>query len=219
MRMRTSQAVFLTVFLFAIVASYPTVVHAEKVIENVFASVTLDGKKIGQIQFTLTSGPTGEVEELRTNASISVFGVNLYTFSQHLHEVWRNNSLQSLRSDADDNGTDEKVRVTRDGNTLNATRNDKPVDLHATAFPDSIWHYAVTKQTQLFNSVDLKIMNVTVTRKEETIDYVGKPTDAERFDFSGDWHATLWFGKNQRLLKAHRMIGSREIIITIDSDS
>lgn len=190
----------------------------DRIIENVFASVTLDGKKIGQIHFTLTSKPTGEVEELRTNASVSVLGIKLYNFSQHLHETWRNGTLQTLRSDADDNGKDEKVRVKRTGGDFEAVRNDKPVDLPGTVFPDSIWHYAVTRQSRLFNSVDLKIMNVTVTRKAEIVDYLGKTTPAERFDFTGDWHATLWFGKDQRLLKAHRMVGDREIVITIDSD-
>jgi hypothetical protein len=193
-------------------------VAADKIIENVFASVTLDGKKIGQIHFTLTSKPTGEIEELRTDASVSILGVKLYSFSQHLHETWRNGSLQTLRSDADDNGTDERVRVKRTGDDFDAERNNEPVDLPGTVFPDSIWHYAVTKEQRLFNSVDLKIMNVSVSRKAETIDYLGKPTPAERFDFSGDWHATLWFGNDKRLLKAHRMIGGREIIITIDSD-
>lgn len=190
----------------------------DRIIENVFASVTLDGKKIGQIHFTLTSKPTGEVEELRTNASVSVLGIKLYNFSQHLHETWRNGTLQTLRSDADDNGKDEKVRVKRTGDDFEAVRNDKPVDVPGTVFPDSIWHYAVTKQSRLFNSVDLQIMNVTVTRTAETVDYLGKPTPAERFDFAGDWQATLWFGEDQRLLKAHRMVGGREIVITIDSD-
>lgn len=189
-----------------------------KIIENVFASVTLDGRKIGNIHFTLTSKPTGEVEELRTNASVTVLGIKLYTFSQHLHETWHNGTLQTLRSDADDNGKDEKVRVKRAGDEFDAVRNEKPVELPVTVFPDSIWHYAVTKQSRLFNSVDLRIMNVSVNRKAETVDYLGKPTPAERFDFEGDWHATLWFGMNQRLLKAHRMVGDREIVITIDSD-
>ena len=205
--------------LLTVAALQPSLaVAADKIIENVFASMTLDGKKIGQIHFTLISKPTGEIEELRTNASVSVFGVKLYNFSQHLHEIWRDGTLATLRSDADDNGTDEKVRITRTGDQFDATRNDKPVELPGTLFPDSIWHYALTKQTRLFNTVDLKIMNVSVTRKAETIDYLGKPTPAERFDFSGDWHSTLWFGKNQRLLKAHRKVGGREIVITIDAD-
>jgi len=196
----------------------PSAAYAESILENVFASVSLDGKKIGQIHFTLKSSPSGEIEELRTNASVSVFGINLYSFAQHLHETWRSGELQTLRSDADDNGKDEKARVTRVSDAYKAERNDKPVALPVTVFPDSIWHYRITKEPKLFNSVDLKVMNVSVASKAETITYLGKPTQAERFDFTGDWHATLWFGTNKRLLKAHRMVGDREIEITVDSD-
>jgi hypothetical protein len=39
----------------------------------------------------------------------------------------------------------------------------------------------------------------------------------DRFDFTGDWKASLWFDdSNKRLLKAHRYINDREIIITVD---
>ena len=197
----------------------PTTGRAESVLENVFASISLDGKKIGQIHFTLKSAPTGEVEELRTNASLSVLGFKVYNFAQHLHETWRNASMQTLRSDADDNGTDEKVRVRRASARYDAERNGKPVDLPDGAFPDSIWHYVITKKSLLFNSVDLRLMKISVARKEETITHHGKSVAAERFDFTGDWVATLWYGKNQRLLKAHSTVDGRDIVIAVDADT
>lgn len=192
--------------------------RAESVVENVFASMTLDGKKIGQIHFILKSAPTGEIQELRTNASVSVLGIKVYNFAQHLHEIWNNDTMESLSSTADDNGTEEKVTVKRASDTYTAERNGKPVDLPKSAFPDSIWHYEIGEKTLLFNSVDLKLMKVTVIRKNETITLHGKSVSAERFDFSGDWKSTLWFdNKTKRLVKAHRYINGREIIITVDS--
>jgi Domain of unknown function (DUF6134) len=187
--------------------------------ENVFASVALDGKKIGQIHYTLKLLPTGEVEQIHTNTSVSFLGVKLYAFAQHLHETWRNGQLQTLRSDADDNGTDEKSRVRRVADSYAADHNGKPIDLPITVFPDSIWHYAITRQSTIFSSLDLRQLKVTVTRSDVQIDYHGKTVPAERYDFTGDWHAKLWFGKNKRLLKAHRMINDREIEITVDPES
>ena len=187
--------------------------------ENVFASVALDGKKIGQIHYTLKLTPTGEVEQIHTNTSVSVLGIKFYAFAQHLHETWRNGQLQTLRSDADDNGTDEKARVRRVADAYEANHNGTPVDLPVTAFPDSIWHYAITRQSAIFSSLDLRQLKVTVTRSDDHIDYHGTSVPAERFEFTGDWHAKLWFGKNKRLLKAHRMIGDREIVITVDPES
>jgi Domain of unknown function (DUF6134) len=193
--------------------------RADSVIENVFASMTLDGKKIGQIHFILKSAPTGEIQELRTNASVSVFGIKVYNFAQHLHETWRNDEIESLRSDADDNGTEEKISIDRAAGAFKAVRNGKPVDLPANAFPDSIWHYEIGEKTLLFNSVDLKLLKVSVKRSDETITLHGKKVHAHRLDFTGDWHATLWFGDNKRLLQAHRYVNDREIIITVDKDS
>lgn len=191
--------------------------HAESVLENIFASMSLDGKKIGQIHFVLKSAPTGEIQELRTNASVSVFGVRVYNFAQHLHEVWQNEAMESLRSDADDNGTEEKVTVKRASNAYTAERNGKSVELPANAFPDSVWHYEIGEKSLLFNSVDLKLLKVSVTKKDETITHHGKSVATDRFDFTGDWKATLWFAdENKRLLKAHRYINDREIVITVD---
>jgi len=192
--------------------------RAESVIENVFASMSLDGKKIGQIHFVLKSAPTGEIQELRTNASVSVFGIKVYNFAQHLHETWKNDEMDSLRSTADDNGTTEKVSVDRASGAYTATRNGKPVDLPAGAFPDSIWHYEIGEKTLLFNSVDLKLLKVSVKRSDETITHQGAKVLAHRLDFSGDWKATLWFGDNKRLLQAHRYVNDRQIVITVDKD-
>ena len=193
--------------------------RADSVIENVFASMSLDGKKIGQIHFVLKSAPTGEIQELRTNASVSVFGIKVYNFAQHLHEIWNNEEMDSLRSTADDNGTEEKVNVDRTAGAYTATRNAKPVELPADAFPDSIWHYEIGEKTLLFNSVDLKLLKVSVKRSDETITHHGEKVRAHRLDFSGDWKATLWFADNKRLLQAHRYVNDREIIITVDKDS
>ena len=187
--------------------------------ENVFASIALDGKKIGAIHYTLKILPTGEIEQIHTNTSVSFLGVKLYAYAQHLHETWRNGKLQTLRSDADDNGTDEKARVRRVADSYEADHNGKPVDLPITVFPDSIWHYAITQHSTIFSSLDLRQMKVHVTRTDVQIDYHGKMVPAERFDFTGDWHAKLWFGKNKRLLKAHHIINNREIEITVDPES
>lgn len=209
-----SHAFLLSCVLFLLV---PAASRADSAIENVFASMSLDGKKIGQIHFILKSAPTGEIQELRTNASVSVLGIKVYNFAQHLHEVWQSDTMESLSSNADDNGTEEKVTVKRAPNAYTAYRNGKPVNLPADAFPDSIWHYEIGEKSLLFNSVDLKLLKVAVTKKDETITHHGKSVATDRFDFTGDWKATLWFDdRNKRLLKAHRYINDREIIITVD---
>jgi hypothetical protein len=216
-QLRSRSAAWLPLLLLLLLA--PVVGRADSVHENVFASIMFDGKKIGQIHYVLKLNPTGEVEELRTHASVSMLGIKLYNFAQHLHETWRNGALQTLRSDADDNGTEEKAQVKRVSDAYEAERNGTSVDLPTTVFPDSIWHYRITKQSQIFSSVDLRTMAVSVARADDTVTLNGKSVAAERFDFTGDWQARLWYGKDRRLLKAQRSVENRSLVIVVDSDS
>jgi hypothetical protein len=50
--------------------------------EQFFASIFWDKKKIGQVHIRVTRGETGEIEELRARASVSMLGIKLYEFTQ-----------------------------------------------------------------------------------------------------------------------------------------
>ena len=61
--------------------------------EQFFASVYLDKKKIGQFHVRISRAETGEIEELRARASVSMLGVKLYEFTQDLTQTWRGGEL------------------------------------------------------------------------------------------------------------------------------
>ncbi len=61
--------------------------------QNHFASIYLDGKKIGQVHFTLRHDEKGLVEELKTRSSVSIFGIKVFYFTQHLHEIWKDGEI------------------------------------------------------------------------------------------------------------------------------
>ena len=52
--------------------------------EQFFASVLLDKKKIGQFHVRVNRAETGEIEELRARASVSMLGIRLYEFTHDL---------------------------------------------------------------------------------------------------------------------------------------
>ena len=194
----------------------PVASAAEQRHENFFASVILDGSKIGQIHYTATFGPDGDVEELRTKVSVSVLGIKVYSFKQDLHEVWRDGEIQSLIGDTNDDGADYKSRVKRLSDGLDGELNDKPVHLPSNAFPDSMWHYQITEQTLLFNSVDLDLKKVSVTRGTETLEIHGKKIPTERFTFTGDWNATLWYDNDKMIVKAKLKQSGHDVEIVLD---
>lgn len=184
--------------------------------QNHFASILLDGKKIGHVQYTIKHDENGELEELRTKASLSMLGVKLYDFSQQLQEQWAGGELQSLTGDTNDDGKRYAISLTRTPKEYDASLNDKPLTLPHGAFPISLWHYAVTQQTLLFDLSDLTLLNVSVTGQPETVDWNGKSVEAERFVFVGDWEGTVWFDDNKDFLKAQYISEKRQVTVVMD---
>jgi Family of unknown function (DUF6134) len=189
---------------------------ADKSHENHFATIRVDGKKIGQVHYTLTYDEGGEVEEVKTRASYSILGVNLYSFSQDLHEHWQSGDLQTMNGHTDDDGSKYQVSLQRKPDDYAAVLNDKALALPHNAFPNAVWHYGITEQSLLFNVTDFRLMNVKVAKRQESIKVDGKSFNTERFDFTGDWQASLWFDQNQKLLKFEYKIEGRDVVVTLD---
>ena len=193
-----------------------TATAADKTHENHFATIRVDGKKIGQVHYTLTYDEGGEVEALKTNASYSVLGFEVYSFSQDLHERWQSGELQSMDGNTNDDGDKYQASVARKPDDYTGVLNGKNLTLPHNAFPNSVWHYQITEQSLLFNLSDLRLMNVKVSKRQERVKVDGKSFDAERFDFTGDWQASLWFDKDQQLLKLEYKIKGRDVVVTLD---
>jgi hypothetical protein len=184
--------------------------------ENHFGSIFIDGKKAGQVHYTVEYGDGGEVETLKTRASLSILGIKLFNFEQNLHETWQSGALQTLNGRTDDDGTIYQAAVKRDPAAYQGTLNDKPVDLPGDAFPASVWHYAITEQTLLFDLKNLRLMRVKVARKDETIKVNKVSTPTERFDLTGDWHASLWFNQDKLLVQFEYQVDSHKVSVTLD---
>jgi Family of unknown function (DUF6134) len=189
---------------------------ADKTHENHFATIQVDGKKIGQVHYTLTYDGDGQIEALKTNASYSVLGFEVYHFAQDLHETWRAGDLQSMDGHTNDDGTKYQASVERKPDDYTGLLNGKNLTLPHHAFPNSVWHYQITEQSLLFNLTDLRVMNVQVSKRGENVKIGGKSFDAERFDFTGDWQASLWFDQDRQLLKLEYKIDGRDVVVTLD---
>lgn len=184
--------------------------------ENHFATIQVDGKKIGQVHYTLQRDEQGEIETLKTTASMSILGINLYSFSQDLNEQWASGELQAMDGHTNDDGKKFEVSLKREPDAYGAVLNEKSTTLPHNAFPNSVWHYEITEQSLLFDLIDLKLMKVEVARSQESIKIDKKKVDADRFDFTGDWKATLWFDQNQQLLRLKYVVQGRDVIVTLD---
>lgn len=185
--------------------------------ENRFGSIHIDGKKAGQIHYTIEYGETGDVETLRTRASLSILGIKLFNFEQNLHEEWRRGELQQLRSRTDDGGKIFEASLSRATEVYRGSLNGTPLELPDRAFPASVWHYRIVDRTLLFDLKDLKLLNVRIARAGETIVLPnGSKVATERFDFSGDWRATAWFGHKRELLRFKYVVDGHDVEVRLD---
>jgi hypothetical protein len=190
--------------------------HAGAADENHFASIYLDEKKIGQIHYTLRTDEKGMVEQLKTRSSVSILGFQVYYFTQDLHEVWKTGELQSMRGDTDDHRNIYKSSLKRNPKEYTGALNGKPLTLPHNAFPASVWHYEITQKSLLFDLKDLRLMKVKVTKTEDSISVAGRSIPASRFDFSGEWQASIWFDQNRQLLKMNYNAEGRDIVVIMD---
>jgi len=106
--------------------------------ENRFGSITIDGKKAGQVHYTIEYGEDGEVETLKTRASLSILGIKLFNFEQNLHEVWQQGGLQTLNGRTNDDGTIYEAALSRAPDGYEGPLNQQALDLPGNAFPASI---------------------------------------------------------------------------------
>ena len=184
--------------------------------ENRFGSIYVDGNKAGQVHYTVEYGEDGDIETLKTRASLSILGIKLFNFEQNLHEEWRAGNLRQMRSRTDDDGKIYGASLDRGPEVYKGVLNDKPVELPGKAFPASVWHYAIVRQSLLFDLMALKLMNVKIARSDETITIEKKTIPVERFDFSGDWQATVWFDRKQQLVKFEYLVDGHKVAVQLN---
>jgi len=201
---------------FAVLVSLATAAHASDRAENRFGSIHIDGNKAGQIHYTIQYGEAGEVESLKTRASLSILGMKLFNFEQSLHEEWRRGELSNLRARTDDDGKIYEASLERGPAQYKGILNGKPVELPDQAFPASVWHYAIAHRTLLFDLSTFKLMTVKIARSNETLALPGQKIPVERFDFSGDWRAAVWFDAKHELVKFRYVVDGHEVTVLLD---
>ena len=201
------------VIVFAVLLMAQVVQAAD---QNHFASIYLDGKKIGQIHYMLRTNEKGMVEELKTRSSLSILGFQVYYFTQDLHEIWSQGELQNLQGDTDDHRTLYKSSLQRNPKEYDGVLNGKTLTLPHDAFPTSVWHFEITQKSLLFDLKDLRLMKVKVSKSEDSVSVVGRAIPASRFDFSGEWQASIWFDQNKQLLKMNYKAEGRNVVVEMD---
>lgn len=184
--------------------------------KNYFASIMVGNKKVGQVHYTAQHDNEGTLQELKTRASYSILGFEVYHHALHTHEYWEADEMERLWSNTDEHGTTYEMDINRKSDGYTGTLNNQRVELPADSFPTAVWHYAVTEHTQLFSIPELQLLNVKIKKSLDTVFIGDKKVPAEKFVFSGDWKATLWFDYNKQFLKWQYKVKGKKVTVRLD---
>ncbi len=212
--MRQYRVVLLFTLLIFPLLTVPTV--GAETVKNHFASILLGRKKIGQVHYTARHDKEGTLQELKTRASLSILGFEVYHHTLHTHEFWEAEKMKHLWGNANEDGTTYEMDLTRKPYDYIGTLNNQPIKLPADSFPTAVWHYAITEHTQLFSIPDLRLLNVKVQKSSDTVLIGNKQIPAEKFVFSGDWKATVWFDHDKQFLKWEYKVEGKNIVVLLD---
>ena len=184
--------------------------------QNQFASIMLGKKKIGHVHFMTKHDDKGILQELKTRSSLSILGIEVYHHNMHVHEIWKDGEMQRLWGSTDDHGDIIEINLQRNLDNYSGTLNNSVVTLPHNAFPTAVWHYAITQHLLLFSIPGLELANVKVTKSAEKVKVGKKWIPAEKFVFTGDWGATVWFDSQQQFLKWAYKVKGRDVVVVLD---
>ena len=158
--------------------------------------VLRNGSPIGT--HTLRFRRDGEVTEvdIAIDLAVRVLGITVYRYTHRNTERWQGESLLSLTSATDRNGTPLQVRARRNGAAIEvesseAGRYAAPPDLVTTSY----WHPGFVRSRKL-DTQGGRMLQVTITdRGEETIRALGTDIVARRWSIAGDLALDIWYDR------------------------
>ncbi len=120
--------------------------------------------------------------------------IPLYGYRHRNREIWEGGRLVSMSTETDDNGTDYKVEVTRNGDRLVVDGVDGRLDLPGDTLTTSYWNEAAMTKGAWLDTQRGQLVRSEVTKKPmETVRVKGNDVEATPYDLAGDITCSLWY--------------------------
>jgi hypothetical protein len=175
--------------------------------------VLLEGRDIGQHQFTVHA--TGEAREVVSGArfDVRVLSLPAYRYQHEARELWKGDCLHSIASRTDANGKRRSVdAVTRNGRLV-VVRPEGSEEHHDCVMSFAYWNPRILEARHLLNGQTGELTPVTVEpRGEETIEVRGRPALARRHRISAPGlQIDLWYADAQWVALEAPAAGGRRL--------
>lgn len=150
------------------------------------------GDRIGFHAVDVAETADGGVRvDTRIAMKVKLGPIPVFAYEHVSTEIWRDGKLQSVESTTDNNGKDETLRVTRDGDVLviDGTRFKGPAP--SDVIPSSYWNKAIVSATTLLDTQNGRLIDVKIANLGKTPSPTGVP--AEQHRLTGSVDLNLWY--------------------------
>jgi hypothetical protein len=167
--------------------------------------VTRNGEVVGEqrADFERRGDDLRVVTDVKIN--VTLLGLSVYDFTQRIEEHWEKGVLTDFTSISVDDGNTRNVKLTRKGDRLVGTTDDKKRDLPGNLIPTTLWNSAVVEQKSVLETVKGRERMCQVTQKGiENVKLPVGSVSARHFVFTGDFSREAWYD-DQGVLVASQM--------------
>jgi hypothetical protein len=160
-------------------------------------AIIRDGQPIGQQRMEFVN----DGEKLRvlshTELDVTLLGMNLYGFNQSVEEVHSGGRMQSMTSEADDDGKDRKVSLTLQGDVLKGDYNGDQRIVDPKLPTSLFWQKPALGDVQIVDTLRGKVRDVTVKDLgTETLSLPVGKVETHHYQMTGEWKRDLWYDAN-----------------------
>jgi hypothetical protein len=172
------------------------------------------GEQIGTHSIELRQAGAETTVNSATSVIVKILFVTAYHYEHNSTERWIDGHLVSLNSITNDNGTKHKLDLGSKGSALLLQVDGKSTQVDKNIVPTSLWNPAILRQSVALDSVDGKLVPITVVDDGmENITSPGRP--AHHFTINGHFKQDVWYDEQGRLVHA-QFVGTDGSIITYE---
>lgn len=170
--------------------------------ERVEYRITRNGKSVGSHEVVFQQQADALQVEVESNIRITVLKVPVFRFRYRATEQWQSAKLVSIDAETVENGERTVVGLQNRSGQAELTLNGSVETAAALRVGSNHWNPEVLQASRVFNTLTGEVSDVEITLLGSEPVSVGESSvDAQRYRYTGDIEADVWYDAQGRWLK------------------
>jgi hypothetical protein len=165
-------------------------------------TVVRNGEPVGRHVIAFRPTQDGIAVDIKTNVAVKLAFITVYRFEHQGSELWRSDQLLELRSNTNDDGTRHSLEVRASGSGLKIDGDGRTSMADASTVPASLWNPALVGQSHLLNTLDGRLMSVSIQDAGAAqVSVRGRTAPARHYVVHGELERELWYDSSGTLVR------------------